>query len=305
MLLEFTLYQIAYILPLALPIASFISSFLLMETLVSTSELTALRALGLSLGEILFPVLSAACFFGLVNFILASEIASESSLAMNALKNEIRDVNPILLLQNKPLLKLKGITATSLGQSKIAEYAEDMIFTVPAKEGLSHHLIVAKQLRSEEGRLFADRLTFIGQIRDHIVIENVKETSTTTDRLIPIFQDQKTALQNDQLNLFRLLNSSREQTRIQTEILRRASAGFSVFTFSFLALSFALSNDRVQTKKNLVLSLLIIVLYLLTTILAKEARGSIPVSFFLFFAPQLLSFILAFKNIRYFSKGII
>lgn len=306
MLLWFTLYQIAYILPLSLPIASFISSFLLMDTLVYNSELTALRALGLSLQEILFPILSAATFFGLVNFILISEVASQSSLAMNTLKTKIRDVNPILLLQNKPLLKLKGITATTLGQSKIAEYAEDTILTLPAKGGT--HLIAAKGLRSEEGLLLADQLTFIGQVNNHIVVENVKGTITTTDRLLPLFQDQKTALQIDQLNLKSLLallrkSEGREKTKCETEILRRLSAALSLFTFSFLALSFALSNNRVQTKKNLILSLILIGLYLLTTILAKEAKTSLSASLFLFFAPQALSFILSIKNIRYFSQG--
>src|SRR5271166_4170240 len=52
----FSLYQLPYILPLAIPISCIISSILLFQKMSTSQELTALRAAGMGLKTLLFPL---------------------------------------------------------------------------------------------------------------------------------------------------------------------------------------------------------------------------------------------------------
>src|SRR3972149_1219366 len=74
----FTLYQIPQILPFAISISALISSVILFQRLSQTSELTAIRANGLSLNAILSPLFFASLFLSFLNFYVASELAPRS-----------------------------------------------------------------------------------------------------------------------------------------------------------------------------------------------------------------------------------
>jgi lipopolysaccharide export system permease protein len=127
LILTFALNQIPYVLPIALPIACLISTILLIQRLSRTHELTALRAAGLGINEILAPILIAATFLAATNFFIVSELATHSHLTTSLLKNELRAVNPLLLLHNKHLMKLKGIFFNTLGPSKLGESSNELI----------------------------------------------------------------------------------------------------------------------------------------------------------------------------------
>ncbi len=301
-LLLFTFYQIVSILPFALPIGSFISSFLLTESLVETHELTAFRALGLSLRDLFFPLFFAATFFSFVNFILVSEFSSQSSLSINALKEEIRAVNPLLLLQNKQLLKLKGILAVNLNPSKSTEIAKNTVLSIPTKQK-EPLLILAKELRCINNKLCSKNLSFIVPLKNELIVENTLRAETTTDLLPKIFYDEKIAPKSDHFQLIELFKKVKNKKIVITEILKRVSSGLSVVTFTLMAISFALTNQRIKTKKNLLISLVLIAICLLTTILAKETKQSIPLTAFLLFAPQGAILLLSFRKIHLFSKG--
>ncbi|MCB1135375.1 MAG: LptF/LptG family permease, partial [Chlamydiia bacterium] len=80
LVLRFALYQIPYILPIALPIASVVAAILLYQRLSTTHEITALRASGMSLGQIVGPVLLASIYLTIGNLYLISEVATASHL---------------------------------------------------------------------------------------------------------------------------------------------------------------------------------------------------------------------------------
>jgi lipopolysaccharide export system permease protein len=141
-ILQFTLYQIPYILPIALPISCLISTVILIQRLSSTHELTAMRASGLPLKDILAPILLAAAILSIFNFYVVSELATKSHLETSLLKNELRSVNPLLLLHNKHLMKLKGFYFDTTGASRMGETASDVILAMPNKKNQSINVIL-------------------------------------------------------------------------------------------------------------------------------------------------------------------
>src|SRR5688500_9040606 len=64
----YTLYQIPYILPIAIPLSCLIASLIFIQRLSNTHELTALRASGFALRDLLAPILLTAAFLSLCNF---------------------------------------------------------------------------------------------------------------------------------------------------------------------------------------------------------------------------------------------
>ena len=66
----YMIYQIPYVLQIALPISSLIASLYLFQKLSQNSALTSLRAAGISLLEIITPLLLFSITLALITFIL-------------------------------------------------------------------------------------------------------------------------------------------------------------------------------------------------------------------------------------------
>ena len=194
-ILLFTFYQIPYILPIAIPVSCLISAILLIQRLSRTHELTALRASGMSLSAILAPILLAAVFLSLANFYIVSELSTYSHLSSNMLKNELRSVNPLLLLHNKHLMKLKGMFFNTLGSSKIGETASDVIIAMPNKKSNRINVMFAKNLSSYSTRFVSKGVTLVTSLAadhedkyDHLVIENIDEITTSIQDFAQMLQ---------------------------------------------------------------------------------------------------------------------
>ncbi len=257
LILFFALNQIPYILPIALPIAALISAILLIQRLSRTHELTALRAAGMGLRGILAPLLIAAAFLAAVNFIIVSEFSTRSHLTTGLLKNELRAVNPLLLLHNKHLMKLKGIFFHTLGPSKLGESASEVIIATPNKRNGRINVMLASRLETtpksftgkevvlfthlkrgakasaamDEGSISAEELDPLRRHEDeqydHLLVENIGETKTSINDFVNIVQKKVWTLNNDHLRLSLLL------TKLEDEkgVLKEAKASAQPVSF--------------------------------------------------------------------------
>ncbi len=144
----FTLQQIPYILPIAIPLSCLIASLLLIQRLSHTHELTALRASGFSLINILMPIWVVSAFLAVGNLWIVSEFSTHSHLQNNLLKSELRSINPLLLLHNKHFMHLKGFYFEALGASHVGESASDVIVALPNRHQQRLHLMVAKYIQA-------------------------------------------------------------------------------------------------------------------------------------------------------------
>ena len=97
----FALYQIPHILPISISISCLISISLLFQKLSKMHELTALRSLGLSIKNILTPILLMSFVFSLLNFLIVSEIGPISRYKSKELFYKNTSMNPLVLLQRR------------------------------------------------------------------------------------------------------------------------------------------------------------------------------------------------------------
>lgn len=217
--LLFTAYQIPYIIPMAIPIAGLISSIILMQRMSTHHELTALRASGISIFHTILPILLAATILSLGNFYFVSELATHAHLTSRLFKQELKSINPLILLQNTKLMNLKGAFVQTLGHSKLGELIQDVVIAIPQDDEASRlNIIVAKELSSvtdsnlNQTLLKADHLSFLSsssvlQSPDfkYLALENIRKSTISINDFSMLLKKESWRISNDHLNMRLLL----------------------------------------------------------------------------------------------------
>lgn len=332
-LLWFALQQLPYILPIAFPVSALISSFLLMQALSQSRELTAMRSSGFSLKDILAPVLAAAIFLGMLNFYIVSELSTASHLNAGQLKNQLRSINPLLLLNNKLLVHMKGLYFDTLGSSHVGEYAEDIVFLSPTHHSDRLLLMVAKRIDVNPENFSTNYMTIIsGQTpndaKENLIIENMVLSSTTIQDFSNLLEKKIWSFNNDHLQLPLLLvrqmktyedlkkgienGASKEEikslkqdlNRTIVEIIRRISVGMVVFSFTLLGLSFGMSVGRKKSAKGVLSIALLASIYLISFFIAKSFDHAIVLASLLYLVPHALMWISSLIALKNLSRGV-
>lgn len=330
-IIQFTLYQIPYILPIALPVSCLISAILLLQKLSTAHELTAFRASGFGLKVILSPILIASTFLAALNFYTVSELATLSHFKTAVLKNELRSLNPLLLLHNKHLLRTKGIFFDSLGPSKIGQIATYAILAMPEKKSHRLSLLLAKSLEATDDDFIGQKLTLISTVRndpnqsmDTIFIENISKTTSALQDFAKLIEKKVWTLNNDHLGFKMLLlrleeqqkqlkaqlsngekkQSQRDIYRSLSEIFRRTSVGLAAITFTLMGAAFGMSVGRIKTNRGVFTVIFLAALYLTCFFIAKGIDHHIEASFILNFGPHLLIIALSLWALNRVSKGV-
>lgn len=329
--LLFTFYQIPYILPIALPISCLIASYTLVKRLSGTHELTALRASGFGLKEILAPLLVTTAFFALINFYIVSELATKSHLTNNMLKNELRAVNPLLLLNNKHLMRLRGIYFESLGPSRYGEMASDVVFAMPNTHQERLNLMIAKNLKTAPTVFIGQGMTVVTSLDgkdddqfDHLFIENMEETVTNVEDFGQLLQRKVWNINNDYLKMSLLLVrmkeykkaldqtkdlAQRKQIRAQigktiSEILRRSSLALAVFSFTLMGAAFGMNIGRQRSYLKLYAAILLTALFLGSFFMAKGGEQRWYLSAAMYLIPNFLIIAASLIAFRRISRGL-
>lgn len=331
----FTIYQIPYILPIAIPISCLIASLLLIQRLSSTHELTALRASGFAFRDILAPILLAAALIAVCNFWIVSEVTTQSHLTTNLLKSELRSINPLLLLNNKHLMRLRGYYFNALGNSRVGEFASDVILALPNHHQERINLLIAKRLQSSSAVFVGEHLTLLSSMEaaddptyDHLFIENIEESVTPVQDFAQLLQKKVWAINNDYLQLGLLLVRIEEQQnalenakltqqpaavikslRYQlhhsiTDIFRRFSIAIAVFSFTLMGAVFGINISRKKQNRGVYLAILLTVTYLMAFFVAKGLDHNWILAAALYLSPHLLIILGAIFMLRRVTRGI-
>lgn len=334
-ILLYVLYQIPYILPIAIPIGCLISSILLVQRLSRTHELTALRACGISLRDFIIPILLTAGFLSIINFYIVSELATTSHLSTSLWKTELRSINPLLLLRNKHLMRLKGAYFDALGDSKLGESASKVVMAMPNHNNRRINLLLADELRAESDTFIGKGITLVTTIEagksdgfDHLAIENIEDTRTSSQDFSQILQRKAWKVNNDHLSMPLLLSRLREEknalilakeerasdsevksikisiNRCYSEVVRRISVALAAFTFTLLGASFGISTSRHRSSKSIFFVIALAAMYLSTYFTAKEVEHLFFTSSLFYTVPHLIIIFLSFWILRRVSKGI-
>jgi len=296
----FVFHQMFYVLPIALPLSCLIASFILVRKLSKSHELTALRSCGFSLKDIIIPILLIAAFLSVLNFWIISELATHSHLQTNLLKSELKSVNPLLLLHNKHLMRLKGFYFDSLGPSRMGEFATDVILALPDKHQKRLNLFIAKRISSTSSTFNGHKITLLASPKseladsfDDLLIENIHETLNQVDDFSQLLQKKVWTINNDYLQMPLLLIRANEQkkaieeaktmrvakpelkklkaqlNRSLSEITKRLSIALAVFSFTLMGTAFGISIARQPISSGLYFVIGLTTFYLVSFFVAR------------------------------------
>ncbi len=330
----FALYQVLYILPIAIPIACLISSIILYQNLSHTRELTAMRSSGLSICAITAPVLIAASVLAFLNFYMVSEWATRSHLSSRQMVNEIKSINPLILLQNKNLLRLKD-AYVEMGSFYSGEVANDVIIAIHNRNTQRINLINAKKLSISHSALLGEKVSFISILDsemnntfDHLLIENQRNISSQSHEFSALLKKSGWRLSNDHLQMpLLLLRTGEEKGRLQhlvkegaeehiikdgqrrinrcySEIARRFSAAIAAFTFTFMGTAFGIDISRRSSKKGTMTVIALAALFLMCFFAAKSYDYSLTISTSLYVIPHIIITGLSIWTLNRISKGV-
>ena len=329
----FILQQIPYILPIVIPISALISAVILVQSLSQSHELTALRACGFSLRDILTPMIIASLFLALFNFYIISELSTASHLETNSIKKQLRSINPLLLINNKNLMYKKGFYVDTLGSSKSGEFAQDVILFYPGKHENRVNMMVAKQLQITPETFNADHITFLnGQYsadksNESIMLENSRQSLTPIQNFPLLFEQKAESIYNDHLNLHQLLVRLNEHRQllaqvvlqndkvnvksaqnavngVYTELLRRFSISFTVLTFTLLGLAFGISISRNKSNRGLIFIVVLSTLFITCFFAAKSFNHAPVTATLLYLVPHVIICSASLWMLRRLAHGV-
>lgn len=325
-LLYFLFYQMVLLLPIALPLSCVVSAVVLFQNLSESHQLTAMRACGLAMRQITTPILVAAACLSLLNCYVVSEWSTESVLASRFLKNKIKSMNPMILLESPQLMRSSGFYVEALGPSVHGESASDLVLTFYNSNQKRLHLLLAKKIEANDKHILGKELTLIGGTEaklsaegyDNLAIENVAFSETPLDELRQFLGNDSWNVKPDYLRFSLLLvhiqelkkqlaekgsNSLKKKLKhCYVEIPRRLSAGLSVFALTLMASSFAMTISRYPSKRGIMMVLSLTTLYLICFFSAK--RCDIIPATILYLLPLVLITYLSIKNLTRLSRGI-
>lgn len=316
----FTLFQIPYILPIAIPVGCLISSILLMQRLSLHHELTALRSAGFSIKEIITPLLLTSLLLAAVNFYTVSELATTSHLNANLLKNKLFSINPLLLLNNKHLMRVKGFYYDSFGASKMGQSAKDALIVVPNQSKNSLNLILARALEASDRKFNIEDLSMIAPVGSNVLLESADTSSFSIEDFSRLIQKKVYQASNDSLSMGLLslrLGDLQEQlqtadekaplkksvNQVYSEFARRVSTGLSPITFTLLGLSFGMSISRLKNPFQLVFPIGLAATYLICFFAAKAFESKVALSYTLYLAPHFLIISIGLYKISRLNRG--
>lgn len=329
---RFVGYQIPYMLPIALPISALIAAVILFRSLSKQHELTAMRAAGFSLPALMTPLLIAASFLCIVNFYFVSELATSSHLSASQIKNEFRNVNPLLLLNNKHLMKLKGVYVDTLGPSRLGESASQIIVAMPNRVNQRINLLLAEQIRVTPTDFYAKGLTLLTSLEeknsedcpDRLFVENIASTSISAGDFSQMVQTKITNVNNDHLRLqllqvrLRELQAAdaaavanrdenksidRQIKRVYTEIMRRLSVALAPFSFTLMGCCCGVNISRRHSMRGIAILIILSALYLAAYFSAHSVDQKLIPALALYTAPHILIIATSLWVLRRITRG--
>ncbi len=321
----FILYQLPYVIPIVVPIACLIASMILSQRLSDSNELTALRACGYGLNRLLAPLLVTASFIAILNFVMISEVATRSHLACRALQEKFKQINPMLILQNKKLASVHGIFAESLGTSVSGERVTDLIIAYWNPQSETIHLLTSKEMIAQPPELVSKQVTAITALANKnpvkekadYLVENFDESITTANNFSKFIKRKSWRIHADYLPLAQLLTAIRELeaqsdnlssstavSRFKSDIARRASIALAAITFTLMGVAFGIQIGREKSKKSIFKIILLAAFYLICFFTARHFEKNLPIAITLYLLPQLLLQYLSVRCLSRISRGV-
>lgn len=324
----FTLNQIPHILPIAIPISGLISSALLFQKMSRTHELTAMRASGLSLKNILGPVLCFAGLLSIINFYICSELTTRSKLRTMELIYNDTSVNPLLLLHRQKLIKLESSFFDMKDAQKNRE-ATDVVFIINYRNHDKLGFFCADRIAIKQNLLIGHNVGMISNLTgdnsqqyDPLIVENqsyitmdgptlskfIKKTSWNLStaslplKLLWVHSASKHPFIATKMNGFAQI--LHQPTSVLAEIMRRISLGFTTFTLTLIGCVYSIELGRSHKKRGMILLSSLSIMILASYMLGKKMKTDPLLAIAIYVIPHLLVIVLSYLKTRQLARGV-
>jgi lipopolysaccharide export system permease protein len=320
-------YQIPYVMQIALPISCLIGALYLFQNLSQSHSLTSLRASGISLFEIILPLLLFSVFLSFFTFYAVLNISAVSHRKAKELEFQMRSLNPLALMHNTKLLEEKGLNVDMKGSLARDGKAYDFVMAIRNGDNNKPALFIAKKMKVYDDHIKGSNLATICAFDpevntgfDHLIIENSKENQIRLTDLADAVNTKHLRLGNDDLKLGMLLakrehlekliseknNKYRQNllARTDTEILRRLSLSLSLISFTLLGIAFGSTLGRVQTRTRLLYTLLLVAFFLTCFLGAKALATRVLPSAILYFLPHGVLIYASLRRLMRLQQGL-
>jgi len=330
-ILKFILLQIPYVLPIVLPISSLISGIVLSLRLSQSQELTTLRASGVSIWGVLTPVLITSAFLSLINFVIVSEVATESVLQTRQMQRRMTLINPLTLIQQKHLIRHRDLYIAARNPVLSRNAIEGLSVAVWNQSTRRISLVTIKELLFEEPMIKSQNLTMFASFNpnkrnhfDNLYLENVAHSFMDVEGFSLYLKHRATRLNDDYLRMGMLWSHiallkekyrqgeagsvEKKELRVKikkgySEILRRFAIGLTVFTLTLLGASFGIQTSRQSSFRNAYYVIGLASFLLVCIFSAKAVMDRVWLSTCLYFIPPAIIIVLSVWNIDRISRG--
>ena len=314
----FTFYQIPYILPIAIPISALIAAFLIFYRMSGSQEITSLRSAGISLGNLMAPLIFLSTLLAASNFLISAELVPFVRGKSKKLVFEAVASNPLILLQKDALIQFKQAYLDMRASSSSGK-ASDVLFIAKNASNERLGLMVAKELDVKQGDLCGKQVSFISSLDpkipssfDHLIIENQTEMTTATAGLSQVWEDAQWQLQDDYLPLrFLLAKESVERGSIfhrfsksHVEFAKRYSLSLATITFTFIGLCFGLQIGRNPHRKTIIWASCLAAGFLIAFLAAKSLKSVPKAAFLLYLLPHPLLALISILHFQRRARGV-
>lgn len=330
--LLYIMYQIPYVLQIALPISTLIGALYLFQRLSANSELTAARASGIGLFELLAPLMLFSILIAVMSFELFFDLSAKAHLEAKKLEYTVRETQPLAILQNTRMLESRGVKLDMKGSIVSDKHATDLIVAMNTGADRTT-IILAKKLASGNQTLHSEDMTLItsragalGSGFDDLIIENVKENSTSLAEMAFIANKHRMwKAGNDLLSLPLLLarraefgqkiklkvaqekspkNIQRKIRKIDAEIVRRFSLALSIVTFTLVGSAFGCTVGRMHKRRRFVYVVALTAFFLVCYLAAKSHEEKPLTAICLYMIPHAVLITASIRRLSALQKGV-
>jgi len=305
----FLIYVIPFVFGLGIPWAVLVSIMLVFGKLSADNEITAMRACGVSVLQIVSPIIVIVFSLSLLCLWIQLDVAPESQRRAREIGSDVMVTNPSAMFQPGEELPIQNMRITIGDRDE-----KDNLIDVQIYKMSSNGARLSQDVRSQSGRLNVDeQKEIINMTLFEGTIVSYSESSSRSSRVpfeewtIPIeygaernrerLKKNKKYMTSRELFGRAILDSknSMDTTPLEVELHQRLALGLSPIAFLLLGLPLAIRTSRRETSLGLLLSVGLAGLFF-TLIMIFRSMDQSPE-----YNPQLLMWI---PNVVYQLGGI-
>jgi lipopolysaccharide export system permease protein len=296
LIIRFFFQNVPYILSFSMPISTLFAALLLFGRLSMDSEISAMKACGLSLWRVVAPLIVLSVLFSAICVYINCEVAPQAKYANKKLLASAGVDEPVNLLEEGRFIREFPGLLIYVGR-KNGHEVKDVVAYELTDDGR-----VKRSIRAERGEIEADDVNKILRIRlydgnmempDMDDPHDISKTTYTPFRYIQLppldfnklLQSDKIRFKQSHMTMSQLIDGIRNvkenysmfpaaqqasfRSNLVIEANRRISTAVACFTFMLIGIPLGVKSHRKETSIGMVLSLGIVFAYYIFIVVAK------------------------------------